>query len=87
MISISPFCGQVPEPKVQNAGQIPHASPGMWAISATNNPSVKLLMLCIRTLGLPLEVSETTFTESTPNLADVVEVEIRFRFAAAAWDW
>ena len=66
---------------------MPHASPGMWAISATNNPSVKLLQLCIRTLGLPLDVSETTFDESTPNRTDVDEIEIRPSCVAPASDW
>ena len=34
MISISPFIGQLPSPKVQYAGQTPHSESGMWAISA-----------------------------------------------------
>lgn len=34
------FKGQEPDPKVQNAGHIPHAFPGIWAMSATNKPLV-----------------------------------------------
>jgi hypothetical protein len=39
-LPISPLKGHVPEPNVQKAGQMPQELPGIWEISAINNPAV-----------------------------------------------
>jgi hypothetical protein len=85
-IPISPSFGQV-SPKDQNAGQEPHALPGMCWISATKMPLLYLVVPSRRTDGRPELVVATDEVLSARKTTELPRVWIRPDNEAASSVW